>query len=306
MRKNNSILQILPLGIKENIAKLTMDIERLEEIRLRTEKPVFFKCEGKEYQLPHIVTQAELQETLEYISQYSLYAYETELRQGFLTMEGGHRIGLAGKVVIDEGKVKTYQYISSINIRVSHEVKGCANAVLPYLLKNQSILSSLILSPPGQGKTTLLRDLVRQISDGNRYLSGQTVAVVDERSEIGGCYQGIPQNDIGKRTDILDNCPKAEGMMMMIRSMSPRILAVDEIGTSQDVDAISCAIRCGVTILATAHASSLPELKDKEELKKLYEGRCFKRYILLGKGGKTGALDSIFDEWGQELCIEKS
>ena len=138
---------------------------------------------------------------------------------------------------------------------------------------------------------------------GNRHLPGQTVSIVDERSEIGGCYQGIPQNDIGIRTDILDNCPKVEGMLMMIRSMSPQVLAVDEIGTSQDAAAISYAIRSGVKILATAHADSLEELKEKAGLKELYENRCFKRYIVLARDQKAGVIHKVFDEWGQELCI---
>ena len=303
MKKRDSVLHILPHAVKEWMAKKNIDIGKLEEIRLRIGKPVFLRYDSMEHQISHIVTRKDLQETLEYCSNYSLYAYETEMRQGFLTIDGGHRIGLSGKVVIEDGKVKNYQYISSINIRVCHEVKGCADQVLPLMIESNQVMPALILSPPGQGKTTMLRDLIRQISDGNRYLPGKTVCVVDERSEIGGCYQGIPQNDVGKRTDILDNCPKVEGMLMMIRSMSPQVLAVDEIGTSQDVDAISYAMRCGVTILATAHADSLEELKEKEGLKELYESRCFKRYILLGKDGKTGVVDKIFDEWGREICI---
>ena len=303
MKKSDSVLHILPHAVKELIVKQKIDIGKLEEIRLRTGKPVFLRYNGTEHQIPHIVSWEELQETLEYCSNYSLYAYEAEMRQGFLTIEGGHRIGLSGKVVIEEGRVKNYQYISSVNIRVCHEVKGCADQVFPLVIENNRVMSSLILSSPGGGKTTLLRDLIRQISDGNRNLPGKTVCVVDERSEIGGCYQGIPQNDVGKRTDILDNCPKVEGMLMMIRSMSPQVLAVDEIGPSQDVDAISHAMRCGVTILATAHADSLEELKEKAGLKELYESRSFKRYIVLERDGKTGVIHKIFDEWGREICI---
>lgn len=303
MKKKDSIFHILPDSIKGPIQKQHIDAEKLQEIRIRTRQPVFLRYNGIEHQISHIVTREELQETLEYCSNYSLYAYETEMRQGFLTMEGGHRIGLSGKVVIENGKVKNFQYISSINIRICHEVKGCANQILPLMIENNQVKPALILSPPGLGKTTMLRDLIRQISDGNEYLPGQTVCVVDERSEIGGCYQGIPQNDVGKRTDILDNCPKVEGMLIMIRSMSPQVLAVDEIGTSQDVDAISNAMRCGVTILATAHADSLEELREKAGLKELYENRCFKRYIVLGKDGKTGTIHNVFDEWGREICI---
>lgn len=303
MKKSDTILAVLPDSVKEFMRKNEMKEGKLQEIRIRTQKPIFLKYNGKEYQISYTISEEELHEIIEYITKYSLYAYETEMKQGFFTVEGGHRIGLAGKVVIENGKVKSYQYIASINIRICHEIRGCASCMLPYITKHQKVLPSLIISPPGQGKTTMLRDLIRQISDGNNYSFAQNVCVVDERSEIGGCYQGIPQNDIGKRTDILDNCPKAEGMMMMIRSMSPQVLAVDEIGTSQDVEAISYAIRCGVTILATAHAASMEEVKEKEGLHQLFQSRCFQRYIILGKNGKIGMIDKIYDEWGMEICI---
>lgn len=304
MKKNLSVINILAGSLKTSLQKQRIDTEELQEIRIRIEKPIFLRINDIEYSIDHIVTKEELEETLEYISNYSLYAYEDELRQGFLTIEGGHRVGLSGKVIIEGNKIKNFQYISSINLRICHEIKGCADQILPFIISEHQVLHTLILSPPGQGKTTLLRDLVRQISDGNDLLTGQTVSVVDERSEIGGCYQGIPQNDIGRRTDILDNCPKAEGMLMMIRSMSPQILAVDEIGTKQDVDAISYAMRSGVTVLATVHAASLAELKEKTGLKELYETQCFKRYIVLGKYKKTGIVEHIYNEWGQEICIK--
>ena len=151
------------------------------------------------------VSQKDLKETLEYISDYSLYAFEEEIRQGFITIQGGHRIGLAGKAVTDRDKIRSMKYISFINIRFSHQIRGCGNKVMPYLYEHGEVFHTLIVSPPRCGKTTLLRDVIRQISDGTEKVPGMTVGVVDERSEIGACYQGIPQNDLGIRTDILDH-----------------------------------------------------------------------------------------------------
>ena len=144
---------------------------------------------------------------------------------------------------------------------------------------------------------------MRQISDGNRYLTGKNVGVVDERSEIGGCYHGVAQNHVGKRTDILDNCPKAEGMMMLIRSMSPEVVAVDEIGTEKEVEALSYAMHCGATMLATVHGSCVEELREKPFLSRLWEEQCFKRYIVMKEKGKTGEIEGIFDERGARVCI---
>ena len=238
MERQNKKMQVWNL-LAEKIRKLVEESvsnpEELQEIRIRTGQPLLIQMKGQERVLPdpahpYLVTKEDIGETMGYICHYSLYAYENELKQGFITVEGGHRVGVAGKVIIENEKVKNIQYISSLNVRISHEVLGCADALIPYITENKQICHTLIISPPCCGKTTLIRDLIRQISDGNEYIKGCSVGVVDERSELGGCYLGIAQNHLGTRTDILDCCPKAEGMILLIRSMAPRVLAIDEIG----------------------------------------------------------------------------
>ena len=272
MKKKNQkkqIIRVLSESIQKIIEQERMDFSELQEIRLRIGQPVTVLYQNEELILPTMYSEKkrlgkqEMKETIEHISNYSLYAYEHELKQGFITIEGGHRVGMAGQVIMEGGKIKNMKYISSINIRVSHEVLDCANKIFPYITYNKQMYHTLIISPPRCGKTTLLRDVIRQISDGNRWIKGCTVGVVDERSELGGCYLGVIQNNLGMRTDILDRCPKADGMIMLIRSMAPQVVAVDEIGAKEDVHAIEYAMHCGCKMLATAHGDSMEEICKK-------------------------------------------
>ena len=221
-----------------------------------------------------------------------------------------------GQAVMDNKSIKSVKHISFINIRIAHQIKGCANEVLPYIYNDERVLHTLIISPPGGGKTTLLRDMVRCISDGNGICKGMNVGVVDERSEIAACYMGVPQNDVGIRTDILDACPKAEGMLMMLRSMNPKVIAVDEIGGREDIDVISYVINSGCSILATVHGYSIDDIRTKPVLRKLVDEKAFERYIVLDgrhRGQKVsksderyiiGRVSNIFDERGNELFLK--
>ena len=311
--KKKEIMKILSAKLRKILENSDIDFERLQELRLRMNEPFIIRYDGKEYFVAengsltkeyedaYEINAADIKETLEYISSFSLYAYEDEIRQGFITVQGGHRIGLAGKVVLEQGRVKSVKHISFINIRMSHEKKGCGTEIMPYIYEGNQICHTLIISPPGCGKTTLLRDIVRMISDGFKNHPGVSVGVVDERSEIGACYRGIPQNDVGIRTDILDCCPKAEGMLMLIRSMSPAVIAVDEIGKREDIDALAYVMNCGCQMLATVHGASVDDVKNKPILRKLVEEKLFKRFIVLSGKEIPGTIESIFDERGSVL-----
>ncbi len=293
----------------ENIRKLLIeekpDYDSIYEIRLRTGKPLFLVYSGGERCLkikgrePYLVTGQDLKETLEYVSGYSLYACEDEIRQGYISVQGGHRIGVAGKVILDGKHIRGMKYISCINVRLSHQVPGCADTVMPYIQDGEHLSHTLIISPPRGGKTTLLRDVIRQLSNGREDIPGVTVGVVDERSELAGSWQGIPQNDLGLRTDILDACPKAEGMQMLVRAMSPDVVAVDELGREEDFRAVESVIHCGCCLIATAHGNSLEDVLRQPFFQKLKEMEIFEKYIVLGGRNQVGAIKGIYDGKGK-------
>lgn len=283
------IINYMPEGLKDMFLSLSAEaFARAQEIRMRAGKPLLMQSDGKELSLGCVITQKDIQKTLELMSGYSLYALEEELKQGYITLMGGHRVGITGRAVINGGGIKTLKYINALNIRISHEVKGCAEKILKYIAMPNPC-HTMIISPPGCGKTTLLRDLVRILSD-----RGHNVAVADERSEIAGCYMGVAQNDVGLRTDILDACPKAEGMMMLLRAMSPEIIAVDEIGKENDIKAIEEVLSAGVKIICTAHAKSLEELEKKPVLGELLEKNIFERYVVVSNRKGPGTIDAVY------------
>lgn len=316
MKSRREFLNIFSVNLRKVLAQLNVDFDRLQEIRLRVGCPLLITWDGKEYFVKSTgeitldekesfqVEKRELMETMEYIANFSLYAFEDEIRQGFLTIQGGHRIGIAGKIIMDGERIKSVKHISFINVRLSHQIKGCADKVLPMIIRDEEVCHTLIISPPKCGKTTLLRDMIRQLSNGTDYFPGSTVGVVDERSELGGAYLGVPQNDLGIRTDVLDCCPKAEGMMMLVRAMSPAIIAVDEIGDYKDICAIESVVNCGCKLLTTIHGSSIADIEKKPLMQKLMQERVFERYIILHNHKHVGQIKEIYDERGTELYFD--
>lgn len=303
----NQIQNLFAGNIRQLLMEADLNYDKLYEIRLRVGRPLFLSYDGGECFLrsrgkkQYVVTREDLKETLEYVSGYSLYAYEDEIRQGFLSVQGGHRVGVTGKVVLDGGQIRGMKYISCINVRLAHQIPGCAREVMPCIQTKDWIAHTLIISPPRCGKTTLLRDIIRQLSNGRAGIGGVTVGVVDERSELAGCYQGVPQNDLGMRTDILDGCPKAEGMQMLLRSMSPAVVAVDELGCEEDFKAVESVIHCGCKLIATAHGNSLEDVLAQPFFIRLSRERVFERYILLGKNDRAGIVEAVYDGEGS-LC----
>jgi len=295
------ISSIFPPALRE-MANRICDLPGVEEIRIRRNCPVIVYAGGAEYWISkngrrvfsleeaYHCSGEDLEQMLSFLCRQSVYAYEEELRQGFVTIPGGHRVGIAGQVIREKGKVKNIRYISGMNIRIAGMVNGAADSLLPYLYENGVFCNTLVLSPPGCGKTTLLRDLIRQISNGNPFAPGQTVGVVDERSELSGGYLGEAFLDLGIRTDVLDRCPKSEGMMMLVRSMNPSVLAVDELGGEEDVTALKTALYCGCKILATVHGNDLSDIDRKPSLRHLQEEKAFCRILRLYK--KDGIFSS--------------
>lgn len=313
---HTQVVRLFSANIRQRLERLPLDYKQVYEIRMRVHNPCLILYQGQEFFLGHsggmtkerrqayCVTGEDIQETMEHIAGYSLYAYEEEIRQGYLTVQGGHRVGIAGKTIVEGEHIRGVKYISYINVRLSHQIKGCAAPVMPYIRSSDGIYHTLIISPPRCGKTTMLRDMIRQLSDGDDRHPGLTVGVVDERSEIGGCYQGIAQNDLGIRTDVLDCCPKAEGMMMLIRSMSPAVVAVDEIGDYRDIHAIESVIHCGCKLVATVHGDSIEDLQQKPLFERLMNEHVFQRYILLQGQQRAGEIKAVFDQRGTCLYQE--
>lgn len=305
------ILPYLIVTLKNILLKIdAQKLDNLQEIRLRAGKPLmvchdntdcFLTPEGqftRDINNAYLVSQQEIVKCLELMSENSVYAYQDEIKSGFITLRGGHRVGISGKVVMLEGQIKNIKDFSGLNIRVAKEIKGCSENIIKYIIKsNNDVFNTLIIGPPQCGKTTILRDIARTLSNGDQKqdFKGLKIGIVDERSEIAACCKGIPQNDVGFRTDVMDGCPKTLGMEMLLRSMSPNAIITDEIGTHGDKEAILKVLNSGVKIIASAHGYNITELKMREELLVLIKSGVFDRYIVLSSRNGPGTLEEVVD-----------
>lgn len=312
------IFNFLAREIGNTLGKVGQDsLNSIEEIRLRAGKPLMIQNASGEWFVDaggglarkqgnsFIVRQEEIIKTLELMSENSIYAYQEEIRSGFITLKGGHRVGITGRVVLEGNHIKNIKDVSGLNIRVCREVVGCSARVMKYLVNNKNeVYNALIISPPQCGKTTILRDIARNISDGTEEygFKGLKVGIVDERSEIAACHRGVAQNRVGTRTDVLDGCPKSVGMILMLRSMSPQVIITDEIGNTGDREAVMQVINAGVKIITTAHGYNISELKTRREVLNLMDEGVFEKYIVLSNARGPGTLEEVVD--GRTMKIE--
>lgn len=301
------VLQVLPKKIIE-IIEGKVDTKKIQEIRIKVNKPVIINITNEELVLDYIVSKEELKYIITKISSYSLYAFEEEMRQGYITFRGGHRIGLAGQYVMENGRVKILRNISSINIRICKEIIGSSNKIMPYISNFNKVYNTLIVSPPKCGKTTILRDIAKNISNGfsRINLKGKKVAIIDERSEIAACYNGIPQMNVGIRSDVLDNCLKTNGIIMAIRSLSPEVIICDEIGTMNEIEALSMAFNSGVNMILTVHGIDLDDVRRRKSLKELINDNILERIVILSSKNGPGTLEKVYkiQEGGQIKCLD--
>lgn len=312
-KQMDELKQIFPMKLRQVMEKITWDVAELEEIRIRIGQPVQFITAGDYFYVDPIHSRKtesaeagirlfaeDLQEMMTYLCEYSRYAYAKQLRQGYLTLPGGIRVGVCGQYMA-EGTHLAMEYPMFFSIRIPHEKKGCANWVVPWLFEKERFLHTLILAAPGVGKTTCLRDILRLLS--NR-ANCRGIALLDERYEVASVNFGVPQNDVGMHTDVYSGYEKEAASMQAIRTMAPQVLALDEIGGEKDLQNIAYAMRCGIGILATMHAGSVSEYWEKRSMQPWMAECAFLRLLWMEKEADGRRMLTIYNEMGDVLCTK--
>ena len=295
--KNNTVLNYLPKRIRKFM--YFVEWEELEEIRLRLGLPLilqyrdgtfFLNDKGQTVLIGEnlfTVTKQDIEEAVELISHSSLYAHENDIKNGYITISGGNRVGIAGNAILKDNHVSSLKDISALNYRIAHEIIGSSDRLMDIITDVNRIKSTLIISPPECGKTTLLRDIIRNIS--NMKLK---VSVIDERCEITASFNGHSGYDLGYCCDILTGAPKDEGMLMMLRSMSPHVIATDELGTAEDILAVKKIVNSGVSVVATIHGQNEAQLRKRTDISQLLD--FFECFIVLSRRFGVGTIEEAY------------
>ena len=291
----SEILPYMPVNIAELLSKIgSGEWFDVEEVRLRCGAPLTVGLWGEScFVTPaggitnyesdaYTVSSEEVQTAFGRVCENSVYAHLEEIRQGFITIRGGHRVGICGKAVCDGKEIKTFREISSLNFRIAHQLIGLADGIIDKIIDGENVKSTLLIAPPQMGKTTLLRDIIRQVSD-----RGFKCGVTDDRGELAAMYRGVPCNDIGAQTDVVDGAPKAAAVELLLRTMSPKVIASDEIASEADVEALRVAAGTGVKIIATTHGSSVEEALSRKVLQPMFEDKIFDSAILIRRDFST-------------------
>lgn len=293
---DRSILAYLPSAVRNILYNI--DLDGLEEIRLRRGLPIKLYFSDSAFYINNRgvlqisgensvrAGKKDMDEAVELITGSSVYAVSDEIKNGYITLNGGHRVGICGRAVLNNGEVEFIKEISGLNYRIAHEIKGTADKVIESILGKDGLRSTLIISPPQCGKTTLLRDIAAKLSDKNI-----KVGIVDERGEIAGMNNGIAGYELGANVDVLDFCPKDVGMIMMLRSMSPEVIITDEIGSVKDADAVEDLINSGVRVITSIHARNLSDVMRRDNIRKICD--MFECYITLSRRNGVGTIEDI-------------
>ena len=300
------MFKLLPNWLSSIISKIYL-LDYIYEIRIRLNKPIMINYRGKyeklidcsNYNSKTVYANNELINFIITVAtKQSIYAYNEEIKHCYIHAESGIRIGVCGTVVYNNGKILTIKNITSLNIRIAHQVLNCSEKIIDFIYSNKIVKNTLIVSPPGQGKTTMIRDIVYKLSDEKEV---DNILVVDERFEIAG--GGDKELKIGNLTDIISGCEKSIAFDETIKTMTPSVIVTDEISTNNDLSSIRQAIRSGVKVIATAHASGVNDLKNKKYFDEIIKEKCFERFIVLSNRNGVGTIDGVFDECLRVLYV---